>query len=80
MGMIDTAKRYVQAYKEGKIELEALLDNIPPSINLTARMTTNYRQLRTIYQQRKNHPVKKWRDFCKWIETLPMAKEFICNV
>jgi len=80
LGMIDTAKRYVEAYKEGKIELEVLLDNIPPSINLTARMTTNYRQLRTIYQQRKNHPVKKWREFCKWIETLPMAKELICNV
>lgn len=78
--MIEKAKTYVERYKNGEIELEVLLDNIPPSINLSARMTTNYRQLRTMYYQRRNHPVKKWREFCKWIETLPMAKEFICNV
>lgn len=45
-----------------------LLYNIPVGFRLTARMTTNYRQLKTIYQQRKNHRLPEWKKFCKWIE------------
>lgn len=55
----------------------ALLYNVPTGFRLTARMTTNYRQLKTIYSQRKNHRLPEWREFCKWIETLPYAKEII---
>jgi len=55
--------------------LELLYSN-PCGCKLTARMTTNYRQLKTIYQQRKDHRLPEWRAFCKWIETLPM-KELI---
>ncbi|MBO7253269.1 MAG: hypothetical protein J6V25_11670 [Oscillospiraceae bacterium] len=51
-----------------------ILYNIPTGFQLTARMTTNYRQLKTIYQQRKNHRLPEWREFCKWIETLPKAR------
>lgn len=51
-----------------------LLYNIPVGFQLTARMTTNYRQLKTIYQQRKNHRLPEWREFCKWIETLPYSE------
>ena len=50
--------------------LEILYSN-PAGFLLTARMTTNYRQLKTIYAQRKNHRLPEWRTFCKWIETLP---------
>lgn len=45
----------------------------PCGFRLTARMTTNYRQLKTIYAQRKNHRLPEWRFFCQWIETLPYA-------
>lgn len=54
-----------------------LLYNIPTGFRLTARMTTNYRQLKTIYYQRKDHRLPEWREFCAWIETLPHFKE-IC--
>ena len=54
-----------------------LLYNIPVGFRLTARMTTNYRQLKTIYQQRKNHRLPEWWTFCAWVKTLPMASEFI---
>ena len=57
--------------------LEILYSN-PAGFKLTARMTTNYRQLKTIYAQRKNHRLPEWRAFCAWIETLPNA-EFITN-
>jgi len=48
-----------------------LLYNIPTGFRLTARMTTNYRQLKTIYSQRKTHRLPEWREFCKWVEGLP---------
>lgn len=54
-----------------------LLYNCPVGLQLTARMTTNYRQLKTIYSQRKNHRLPEWREFCEWIKTLPYSKEFI---
>ena len=50
-----------------------VLYNIPTGFRLTARMTTNYRQLKTIYHQRKNHRLPEWRDFCNWIELLPYS-------
>ena len=53
-----------------------LLYNVPVGFRLTARMTTNYRQLKTIYSQRKTHRLPEWRELCKWVETLPHA-EFI---
>lgn len=52
-----------------------LLYNVPVGFQLTAGMTTNYRQLKTIYSQRKTHRLPEWREFCAWIETLPMFKE-----
>ena len=54
--------------------LEILYSN-PAGFELTARMATNYRQLKTIYSQRKNHRLPEWCEFCAWIETLPMFKE-----
>lgn len=63
-------------YKEG-ISDEALAMSCPMGLLLTARVTTNYLQLRTMYQQRKNHKLSEWQEFCKWIEQLPYAESFI---
>ena len=57
--------------------LEILYTN-PAGFTLTARMTTNYRCLKNIWRQRRNHRLPEWRELCKWIETLPYAKELIC--
>lgn len=56
--------------------LEILYSN-PCGMKLTAGITTNYRQLKTMYKQRKNHRLPEWREFCKWIETLPMSELII---
>ena len=53
--------------------LEVLYNN-PAGFRLTAGMTTNYRQLKTIYHQRRNHRLPEWREFCRWIETLPSSE------
>lgn len=51
-----------------------LIYNIPSGFCYTARMTTNYRQLKTIYQQRRNHRLDEWKVFCTWVESLPMSE------
>lgn len=65
----------LDALEEQKKEkyLEVLYNN-PAGFRLTAGMTTNYQQLKTIYAQRKTHRLPEWRVFCKWIETLPMSE------
>lgn len=54
--------------------LEILYSN-PCGIYLTARMTTNYQQLKTIYNQRHNHRLPEWKEFCEFIRTLPYFEE-----
>jgi len=52
-----------------------LIYNIPTGFELTARITTNYLQLKTIYKQRRNHKLKPdWGVFCDWIESLPHSE------
>ena len=58
--------------------LEIVYSN-PAGFKITARMTTNYRCLRNIYIQRKDHRLPEWKVFCKWIETLPYADKFLIN-
>lgn len=48
-----------------------LLYSNPCGFRLTAAMSTNYRQLKTIYSQRKNHRLPEWREFCVFVESLP---------
>ena len=69
--------------KRDELLKEAYLDilmNVPAGLKLTARISTNYRQLKTIYYQRKNHRLPEWRKFCNWMETeLPHFKELCLN-
>ena len=79
--IISIMKELVDNYNNDQTKenyLRILYSN-PSGFTLTARMTTNYRCLRNIYKQRKNHRLPEWREFCKWIETLPYAKEFLVN-
>lgn len=45
-----------------------ILYSNPAGFELTARITTNYLQLKTIYAQRHNHRLPEWRWFCEWIK------------
>ena len=69
--------------KRDELLKEAYLDilmNVPAGLKLTARISTNYRQLKTIYYQRKNHRLPEWRKFCNWMENeLPHFKELCLN-
>lgn len=71
-------KRLLEVYNNNSTPKNylRLLYNCPTGLQLTARMTTNYQQLKTIYSQRKTHRLPEWKEFCSWCETLPYS-EFI---
>jgi len=51
-----------------------IISNLPMGYELWMGISTNYLQLKTIYQQRKNHKLKEdWGEFCKFIENLPFS-------
>lgn len=82
--IIDIVKAKVSEYnqlcesdaprEEKKKKYLEILYNNPAGFEITAGMTTNYRQLKTIYHQRRNHRLPEWVEFCKWIETLPHSE------
>lgn len=54
-----------------------MIQLLPSSYNQRATLMLNYEVLTNMYHARKNHKLDEWRSFCKWIETLPYAKELI---
>lgn len=60
-----------------KIYWWQMIQLLPSSYNQRATLMLNYEVLANMYHARKNHKLDEWRDFCKWIETLPYAKELI---
>lgn len=55
-----------------------IIANTPSGLMLTARMTTNYLQLKSIVNQRSNHKMQEWRLLCDYFKTLPMF-DMVCK-
>ena len=55
----------------------AIRQLLPMSYLYFSTFDLNYETLFSIYHQRKNHKLDEWREFCRWIETLPYMKEFL---
>lgn len=72
-GILDILNAKIKIYNENPTPENYLhiLYNIPTGFELTARLTTNYRELKTQYYQRRNHRLPEWKEYCQWIETLP---------
>ena len=70
-------KRFVET--NDKKYWRGLIQILPSSYNQKATLMLNYEVLTNIYHSRKAHKLDEWVEFCKWVETLPYAKELICN-
>lgn len=77
--IIEIMKELVEKYNKTNSPEDYLnlLYSNPCGFELTAGMTTNYRQLKTIYQQRFNHRLPEWREFCEWVKGLPHSEWII---
>ena len=51
-----------------------MIQLLPSSYNQTRNVMMNYEVLANIYKSRNNHKLDCWREFCKWIETLPYSE------
>ena len=73
---INTARQFVVDMKL-KEDWWQMIQLLPSSFNQMRTIDLNYETLFSIYHQRKGHKLDEWREFCKWIETLPYMKEFL---
>ena len=78
-GVIDTLNDAREMYLEtGNTDyLWQIVQLLPFSYNQMQTIDLDYETLFSIYGQRKDSKLDEWRDFCKWIETLPYMKEFL---
>ena len=71
----DPAKEKADGFSKYQIYMK-IISNLPQGYELTARISTNYMQLKTMYNQRKNHKLKEdWGYFCNWCTSLPLFNE-----
>lgn len=54
-----------------------MIQLLPSSYNQTRNVMMNYEVLANIYKSRKDHKLDEWREFCKWIKTLPYSELII---
>lgn len=51
-----------------------LVQLLPSSYNQKRTIMLNYEVLANIYKSRRSHKLDEWREFCKWIESLPYSE------
>lgn len=54
-----------------------MIQLLPSSYNQKRTVQLNYEVLNAIYYDRRMHKLDEWREFCKWIESLPYARGII---
>lgn len=71
----------IEIWRNDKTEahFRNMIQNLADSFNQTRTITLNYAVLRNQYKSRKTHKLEEWRDYCKWVETLPYFKELILS-
>jgi hypothetical protein len=51
-----------------------MIQLLPSSYNQKRTVMLNYEVLAGIWEYRKNHKLDEWKEFCKWVETLPYSE------
>ena len=81
--MMKTTCDLLNQYREKYIKTKdkkyfwQMIQLLPSSYNQTRNVMMNYEVLANIYKSRKDHKLDEWREFCKWIETIPYSELII---
>lgn len=51
-----------------------MIQLLPSSYNQRRTVQLNYEVLANMYKSRKTHKLDEWREFCKWVESLPYSE------
>ena len=75
----DLLNQYREKYLKTKDKKywRQMIQLLPSSYNQTRNVMLNYEVLANIYKSRKDHKLDEWREFCKWIETIPYSELII---
>ena len=74
-GLNDAREMYLET--KDKYYWWQMIQLLPSSYNRKRTVQLNYQVLKSMYFARKEHKLDEWREFCKWMESLPYFKE-IC--
>ena len=81
--LLEETVNVLNYYREKYLEIKdkdywwQMIQLLPSSYNQTRNVMMNYEVLANIYKSRKDHKLDEWRDFCKWIESLPYSELII---
>lgn len=65
-------ERYIKT--KDKRYWRQIIQLLPSSYNQRRTVMLNYEVLANIYKSRRSHKLDEWREFCKWIESLPYSE------
>ena len=71
IGVLNAARDNYLKTKDKKYWWQ-MIQLLPSSYNQTRNVMMNYEVLVNIYWSRKDHKLDEWREFCQWIESLPL--------
>ena len=80
IAILDITIRVLNMYRQRYLETKdkkywwQMIQLLPSSYNQRRTVMLNYEVLANIYKSRKDHKLDEWRDFCKWIKTLPYSE------
>ena len=79
--VIDMLNNYRADYSltKSKRDWWQMIQLLPSSYNQKRTVQLNYQVLKSMYFARRDHKLDEWREFCKWVETLPYFKEVCVN-
>lgn len=79
LGVIESLNWAREDYLRHKLKSDwwQMIQLLPSSYNQTRNVMMNYEVLANIYKSRKDHKLDEWREFCKWIESLPYSELII---
>lgn len=61
---------------QDKAHWRSMIQLLPSCFNQMRTVMMSFQALRNIHHARKNHKLSEWRQFCGWIETLPLHELF----
>lgn len=70
--VLNTARNHYLQTKDKRFWWQ-MIQLLPSSYNQKRTLLVNYAVLRAMYHARKHHKLDEWREFCRWIETLPYS-------
>ena len=74
---LNIARRFYNTTSEPGLKKQywwQMIQLLPTSYNQKRTIMLNYEVLVGMYESRKDHKLDEWREFCKWIESLPYSE------